>query len=190
MSTLKTQIIQPAKGKILVAEPFMRDFYFHRSVVLLAEHNDDGTFGLVMNKLVQIKLNEVVKGFPDFEAPVYLGGPVKTDSLFFIHTLGELIPESMEIIKGIYWGGDIDLVQEMIFHEKIKPADIRFFVGYSGWEPKQLGHELEEHSWVVSDITAKELLKNQPRKMWKNSVKLLGKKYHEWVNYPLDPVLN
>lgn len=190
MNATKTQIIQPAKGKILIAEPFMRDFYFHRSVVLLAEHNNDGTFGLVLNKLVQIKLSEIVKGFPDFEAPVYLGGPVKTDSLFFIHTLGDQIPESLEIIKGIYWGGDMELVQEMILHDKIKPDEIRFYVGYSGWEVDQLSHELEENSWVVSDITAQQLLKNPPDKMWKNIVKSLGKEYQQWANYPLDPVLN
>jgi putative transcriptional regulator len=181
---------KPAQGKILISEPFLKDYYFKRSVVLLADHSDEGTFGLILNKPIDTKFNEIVTDFPDFKADIYLGGPVKTDSLFFIHSLGEGIENTIKIMDGIYWGGNIDRVREMIIDQKITPKQIRFYLGYSGWGPHQLENELEEKSWVVADVKASLLLKNPPEKMWKNIVSKLGSDYSQWVNYPADPILN
>ncbi|MCD4737049.1 MAG: YqgE/AlgH family protein, partial [Bacteroidales bacterium] len=85
---IKTNDTEPTKGKILISEPFLTDYYFKRSVVLLAEHNEDGSFGLILNKPVNLEFNDILKNFPTFHGQMFLGGPVKTDSLFFIHTLG------------------------------------------------------------------------------------------------------
>jgi len=183
-------IIKPAQGKILIAEPFQRDFYFYRSIVLLAEHNKDGTFGLVLNKPVNIKFNEILKDFPNFKAPIYLGGPVQTDNIYFIHTLGNQVENSMEIIKGIYWGGDIEVVKSLMVKGKITPNQIRFFIGYSGWVPNQLDDELKEKSWIISEYPASFLLKQNPDSLWKNSLISLKNEYSEWANYPLDPSMN
>lgn len=188
-------IINPAQGKILVSEPFLKDFYFKRAIVLLAEHNKEGSFGLVLNKPTDIKLSEIIndKTFrisDDFDGLVYLGGPVKTDSLFFIHTRNDLIDNCIKIMDGIFWGGDIEMVNHLIETKTISKNDIRFYIGYSGWEPKQLEAELKEHSWVVAQTNADFLLKNPPETLWKNAVKILGKEYAEWVNYPIDPQLN
>jgi len=190
-----TEIISPAQGKILVSEPFLKDFYFKRSIVLLAEHNEDGTFGLVLNKPTSIKISEVINDesfhvSEDFDSNVFLGGPVKTDSLFFIHTRNDLIDNCIKIIDGLFWGGDIKLVNHLIENNALSKNDIRFYIGYSGWEPKQLEQELKEHSWVVANTNVDFLLKNPPENLWKNAVKLLGKEYAEWVNYPIDPQLN
>merc|ERR1712065_46093 len=92
---------------ILISEPFLLDYYFKRSVVLLCDHSDEGSFGVIMNKPLSVKLNEVVKDFPDFAAPIYLGGPVQNDSLFFLHTIGDKIEGSVEVINGLFWGGDL-----------------------------------------------------------------------------------
>jgi len=190
-----TEIINPAQGKILVSEPFLKDFYFKRAIVLLAEHNEDGTFGLVLNKPTSIKISEVINDesfrvSEDFDSNVYLGGPVKTDSLFFIHTRNDLIENCIKIIDGLYWGGDIKLVNHLIENNVLPKNDIRFYIGYSGWEPKQLDQELKENSWVVANTNVDFLLKNPPENLWKNAVKLLGKEYAEWINYPIDPQLN
>ncbi len=159
---IKTNNIRPERGKILISEPFLMDYYFKRAVVLLAEHNEEGTFGVILNKPVSTRFDEVVKGFPEFDGQVYLGGPVQSDSLFFLHTLGDIIPESMEIIEGVYWGGDIEVIREMVEVKSISPDDLRFFIGYSGWGPDQLKEELKRNSWVVSDISAKQLLHTDP----------------------------
>lgn len=190
-----TEIISPAQGKILISEPFLKDFYFKRSIVLLAEHNEDGTFGLVLNKPTTIKISEIINDdsfqvSEDFDCNVFLGGPVKTDSLFFIHTRNDLIENCIKIIDGLFWGGDIKLVNHLIENNILTKNDIRFYIGYSGWEPKQLDQELREHSWVVANTNADFLLKNPPEHLWKNAVKLLGKEYADWVNYPIDPQLN
>ncbi len=111
---IKTNDIRPSKGKILISEPLLSDNYFKRSVVLLAEHNEEGSFGIILNKPMDNKFNEILKDFPDFGGPLYLGGPVSNSSLFFIHTLGDVIENSQEIMDGLYWGGDIESVKELI----------------------------------------------------------------------------
>jgi putative transcriptional regulator len=187
---IKTNNIKPAKGKILISEPFLIDYYFKRSVVLLAEHNDEGTFGLIINKPVDLVLSDVLQDFPTFDAPVFLGGPVKTDSLYFIHTLGEAIENSLEISDGLFWGGDIELVKEMIAIGKIKSKEIKFFVGYSGWVSKQLESELARNSWLVANIKAKQVMEANPDRLWKETVKKMGEDYAYWTNFPSDPAMN
>jgi len=187
---IKTNDIKPAKGKILISEPFLFDYYFKRSVVLLAEHNEEGSFGLILNKQVDLALRDVLQDFPEFDAPVYLGGPVKTDSLYFIHTLGDRLENSLEIIDGLYWGGDIEVVKEMITLNKINSKEIKFFVGYSGWVSKQLVGELARNSWLVAGIKAKQVMEANPDKLWKESLKRLGKEYAYWANFPSDPIMN
>ncbi len=182
--------LKPAKGRLLLSEPLMGDFYFGRAVVLLAEHNDEGSFGLVLNKPVRDKFNDVVKDFPDFDGHLYLGGPVETNSLFFVHTIGESIEGSIEIGSGLYWGGDIEIVKEMMLLKSITSNDIRFSVGYSGWSPDQLQDELKRNSWVVSTGLNKDILKIDPKNMWKDLLAPLGDKYRYWNKFPSDPGLN
>lgn len=187
--------LQPAAGLILVSEPFLKDFYFKRSIVLLAEHNEKGTFGLVLNRTTNLRLTEVLSSAEykipqEYDSHIYIGGPVKTDSLFFIHTRHDVVSDSLEIMDGIFWGGNIDNIIQLMSAKIILPHQIRFFAGYSGWEPKQLDRELEEHSWVVARTTAAFLLKTHPDLLWKNAVLHLGKDYNDWVNYPIDPMMN
>lgn len=187
---IKTNNLKPAKGKILISEPFLIDYYFKRSVVLLAEHNEEGSFGLILNKPVNLPLNEVLKDFPPFDGKVFLGGPVKTDSLYFIHTLGEQIENSLEITDGLFWGGDIEAIREMIVIGQIKPSDIKFFVGYSGWISKQLEGELARNSWLVANIKARQVMESNPELLWKDCLNKLGGAYSYWQNFPSDPGMN
>ncbi len=187
---IKTNNIKPARGKILISEPFLADYIFKRSVILLAEHNEEGSFGVILNKPVKARFNDVVKDFPEFNSKIFLGGPVQDDSLFFIHTLGGLIENSLEIMPGIYWGGDIEIVKEMIGLNLVKPSQIRFFIGYSGWSPKQLDDELERNSWVVSNVTVEDVLRTTPSMLWSRSLRRLGEDYAYWVNFPDEPTDN
>lgn len=187
---IKTNNLKPSKGKILISEPFLLDFYFKRSVVLLAEHNEEGSFGLILNKPVDITLSEMVEGFPDFHAPVYLGGPVKNDNLYFIHTLGNKIENSLKILDGLFWGGDIEHIKELILLGKIDATQIKFFVGYSGWVSKQLEAELSKNSWLVSNINQQQVMNNNTDSLWKSTIEKLGGDYTYWTNFPSDPVLN
>lgn len=187
---IKTNNVKPGPGKILISEPFLFDYYFKRSVVLLAEHNKEGSFGVIINKPMAVGFNEVVKDFPEFESRVFLGGPVKTDSLFYIHTLGEQIEDSLPIQEGIYWGGDLEKVRELILLGQLNENNARFFIGYSGWMPRQLENELKRDSWLVSELTPDKVMDPETDSMWQESLLDLGEKYRHWTNFPSEPTLN
>jgi putative transcriptional regulator len=187
---MKPTNIQPMPGSILISEPALKDMYFQRAVVLLAEHNNEGSFGLILNKPLDVQFNDIVKGFPQFDAKVYLGGPVNTKNLFFLHKRGDFIRNSQPIKEGWFWGGEIDDVKSLIQLGEMAQEDIRFYIGYSGWSENQLNEELKEFSWLVSDPDLRHLIEIPSREMWKQSVADLGKDYEMWMNFPSDPTLN
>jgi len=182
--------IKPEQGRLLISEPTLQDFFFKQSVVLLAEHNEEGSFGLIINKPINVKLNEVTKDFPGFDTRMYLGGPVKTDSIFFIHTLGDHVEGSIKILDGLYWGGDIAVIKEMMILNQLEEDEIRFFIGYSGWGSSQLDRELEENSWVVSKTRVQDVIGANPAKMWGHYIRSFGEDYAIWSNYPEDVSMN
>ena len=187
---IKSNNIIPEKGKILISEPLLGDYYFKRSVVLLAEHNEDGSFGLIMNKPLNARFNDIVKDFPDFDTRVFLGGPVQNNNLFFVHSKGDVIDDSQEIIRGLFWGGNLEQIKEMMKLNQINKEEIRFYVGYSGWGSNQLEDELKRNSWLVSDIELDVLLNTHPDRLWDRVLRDLGSKYSHWKNFPSDPGLN
>jgi len=191
MQAQYTPYKKPESGKILIAEPFLKDAYFSRSVVLLAEHNTEGSFGLIINKPISnLKVSEVIKDFPQIDCPVYLGGPVKNDSVFYIHSCGELIENSTRINDNLYFGGDVEQIKEMIMLNKISGNEIKFYIGYSGWNPKQLEKELKEKSWLVVDCKNHNFLEDTPQVLWNNILKKMGNEYMYWSLSPIDPQLN
>lgn len=182
--------IQPVQGSLLVSEPFLIDSFFKRSVVLLSEHDEKGTLGFILNKPTDVTLNEAVEDFPPFDAPLYFGGPVETDTLFYIHTAGHLLEGSKEIMKGIFWGGDFNQVRLLIGAGRIRPHQIRFYAGYSGWEPAQLDHELKEKSWLVFNGNKTFTFADDPRSLWSEVLRSMGNEYAILANFPEDPNLN
>lgn len=180
----------PEAGRILIAEPFLGDYYFKRSIVLLIEHNDEGSFGLVVNKPLYVKLNEMLKDFPEFDVDVFLGGPVNTDKLFYIHTIGDIIEGSEQIIDGLYWGGNLEQIKELILLNKLNKRSIRFFAGYSGWGKQQLKQELERDSWLVGEMQSPEIMNAPAGELWNNALNRLGGRYVHWTRFPSDPMQN
>ncbi|MDO9261380.1 MAG: YqgE/AlgH family protein [Flavobacteriaceae bacterium] len=183
-------MLKPTKGKLLIAEPsILNDPSFNRSVVLLTEHNEEGTVGFILNKLSRFKLNELV---PEIliDFPVYIGGPVEPENLYFIHKKPELIVGSIEIGKGFYWGGNIEIITKLVNNAEINPDEIRFFLGYSGWEIDQLNEELEVDSWVVVENDFPNILNADDTTLWKNQMIQLGGNYLIWANAPVNPSLN
>jgi putative transcriptional regulator len=181
--------LKPEKGRLLISEPFLPDPNFERTVVLVCEHNDDGSFGFVMNKPSMLKLNEVVEDMK-FNDLVFVGGPVQQDTLHFLHRNPD-IENSVEVCDGIYWGGDFDSLILKIDTASIESRDIRFYLGYSGWGPGQLEEELKEDSWIVCDYVTDELLfDTEPSEIWKKALNNMGGRYRMFSKYPNDPRLN
>jgi putative transcriptional regulator len=178
------------KGRILVSEPFLNDTYFRRSVVLLTEHSKEGSVGFVLNKPVELSVSGILKDFPEIDASVSIGGPVNTNTVHYIHTMGDLIPNSVEVMKKLWWGGDFDTIRELITQGKIRKNNIRFFLGYAGWSPNQLENELSENAWVVTELDARTIMKSGDLDLWQDTLTNLGDKYRTWVNFPENPGLN
>lgn len=190
MQALFTPYKKPESGKLLLSEPFLKDAYFSRSVILLAEHNEEGSYGLIINKPTHLSISELIEDFPAFDAPIYLGGPVNPNSVFYLHSLGNEIENCIKVSDNLFFGGDIEQIKELILINRIKPSDIKFYSGYSGWVPKQLDRELKEKSWVVVDYQNINFLENTPQVLWNNILKKMGKEYAYWAISPIDPQLN
>jgi len=182
--------LSPAKGMLLVSEPFLEDPNFDRTVIILCEHNEQGSFGFVVNKSANITLKEVVEIAESNDQPLYVGGPVEHNTLHFIHRFPSL-DNAVEIVNGLYWGGDFNQLLSLLDTSQATAEDVKFFVGYSGWEQTQLEEEINVNSWIVSDIKNPDLLFMQEEdKLWKKVLDELGGKFSIYSNYPSDPRLN
>ena len=179
------------KGQLLIADPYIiGDASFDRSVILLTDHNQEGSVGFIINKPLKYSINDLL---PDIKASfkVYNGGPVEQDNLYFIHNVPELIPNSVEISNGIYWGGDFESVKELINQRKINKNNIRFFLGYTGWEEDQLESEMEHNSWIVTTNSYEnKIIGKSTIHFWKEKIIELGGDYLIWSNAPENPYLN
>ncbi len=155
-------------GSLLVAEPFMQESNFRRSVILITDHTgEEGTVGFIINKPLKITISELVEDFPEFDSIAYYGGPVSTNTIHYIHNVGTLLEGSTEIVSGVFWGGDFEKLKFLIAQKLIKPENIRFYIGYAGWSSGQLMDELEASSWITSQVHPNYIFKSNPSKLWK-----------------------
>ena len=175
----------------MISEPFLPDPNFERSVILICEHNEEGSLGFVLNKPTGHQLSDVLEESESFGQPLYQGGPVQLNTLHFIHRAADLIPEGNTVREDIYWGGDYEQLLSLMNTRQLDPNDIRFFVGYSGWAPGQLEEELEEDSWFVYQQTSShDVFDASAEDLWRKVLKNMGGKYRMFSNYPTDPRLN
>lgn len=187
----QVDLIKPATGKVLVAEPFMLDPHFKRTVVLLADHrSDEGTVGFILNKKMPVTLQEVTADFGDFEANVFYGGPVDINSMYFIHNVGELLDDSIKICRGVFWSGNYEKLRVLIDCKLVKPSNIRFYIGYSGWTEGQLEEELKDPSWIVADMDSNYIFKTDPDLLWKNILDTKGYHYSAISQIEGDELMN
>ena len=182
--------VKPAKGRLLISEPFLPDPNFERTIVLLCEHNNDGSFGFVLNKPSLARIGDVMEDLKNIEAPVLVGGPVQQDTLHYLHRMSYL-EDAIEISEGIYWGGSYERLNVLLDSRQVEPGDIKFFLGYSGWSPGQLDEEIHADSWIVSDLVSEQLVfDTEPEVMWKEVLKSMGGRFSVYSNYPVDPRMN
>ncbi|MFY7706485.1 MAG: YqgE/AlgH family protein [Flavobacteriales bacterium] len=182
--------VEPKKGQVLLSEPFLNDPYFKRTVILLCEHNREGSFGFVLNNFIEVELDQIIEDMPKFDGKISIGGPVRNSNLYYIHTLGEEIEESVEILPGVFMGGDFEKLRKLLYAGKIAPEQVRFFVGYSGWSPEQLQTEIKSQSWFVTDIDKDLVMDTEVDDLWRHIMKKFGRKGEMIANMPEDPSLN
>lgn len=186
---LDFRLANPDKGRILISEPTLPDPNFSRTVILLTEHNSEGSVGFVLNRKSDMNLNEIYDDFGASDVPVYIGGPVGANRLFFIHTLGPELDHTIEVMKGLYWGGDFKQIEYMLSNGLAKRSQVRFFVGYSGWSVGQLEVEIEQNSWIVSKTSVQQVMSDSEH-FWERVIRGLGKRFEVLSNFPINPNLN
>lgn len=184
---IKTQL---DKGKLLIAEPAIyTDTSFNRTVILLTEHNDEGSVGFIINKPTVYLIKDIIPEI-DSNNIIYSGGPVSEDNLYFIHRIPALIPNSIAIGDGIYWAGDFSKVKELLENNSISENEIRFFLGYTGWSNRQLEEEIKDTSWIVKKNEYENILSVNADSFWRNELIKSGGKYPIWANSPENPNMN
>jgi putative transcriptional regulator len=177
-------------GLLLISDPFLKDPHFLRTVVLVCEHQYEGSFGFVLNRLYEQSLGELISDLEECNFPVYYGGPVQIDTVHFLHQRPDLIDGGFVITDGVFWGGDFERVVELLKEKKLKQSDIRFYIGYSGWGEGQLQNELQQKSWITTEGKKKIVFHRDTNMIWKDALQNLGGEYSQMINYPIDPQLN
>lgn len=183
-------LLKPHKGRLLIAEPsILNDSSFNRSIVLITEHTANNSVGFILNRPLDYSVNDLL---PDINCNfiIYQGGPVEQDNLYFVHRVPDLITDSIEVANGVYWGGNFETLKELLNNNLLDTSDIRFFLGYSGWEKKQLEGELESKSWFVTENDFQNIFSADNENLWKNKLLQKGGNYKLWANAPSDINLN
>ena len=182
----------PRQGSLLIAAPFLRDYQFSRTVILMVEHNEEGSMGIILNKNFSnlMTLNEVVPELASLPPiPLYKGGPVGRDTLFYLHTLSYL-KDALPLGNGLYLNGDFNQMQQYILRGAPTQGVARFFMGYAGWQKGQLKQEMKQNTWIVNNESQVDLLNMYLRDLWQEALCDMGGKYMIWSRYPKYPFMN
>ncbi|AWW28709.1 YqgE/AlgH family protein [Echinicola strongylocentroti] len=183
--------IPPRSGQLLISEPFLQDENFVRSVILLCESNEKGSFGLVLNKLSILRIKDLLDELDFLDMEVYVGGPVEQNTLHFIYWGEPVVEGSIELAKDLYWGGNFEEFVAKYKAGHIDLENFRFFIGYSGWSSGQLESELAEKTWIIcDDIDAESIFTSSPDDLWRVALRNMGGDFQVLANYPIDPRLN
>lgn len=190
---IKSNAEIPAQGKVLIAEPFLSDSCFRRSVVLLLDHTSRGSTGIILNKPAHHTLNSLMDDFSDYPhpLPVFNGGPINCDTLFYLHTLSH-IRGSIPVTDGLYVNGDFEQIKQYILGGGRVEGKIRFFVGCAGWDSAQLCREVDgENTWLVGSEEADDVMnEDMAGLLWTHAMTRMGRKYRLWSRFPLIPSMN
>lgn len=177
-------------GKLLIAHPLLNDGFFNRSVVYITQYADEGAVGFVLNFKTQFKLRDVRPQVQNGNLPIYEGGPVAKNQLFFLHTLGEKLTDALHVEDNLYLGGDFNELLHLIDHENVSEEQVRFFVGYSGWEKDQLENEIEKGSWYVNNGDPNSILKIATDKLWGHELEKQKQSFKVFGDIGFDPSMN
>ncbi len=163
---------------------------FRRTVILLTETGEEGSFGLIINRPIPFESEEISELLSGQSPRLFLGGPVQPDTLHYVHDLAGLISGGTSIGDGVVWGGEFTSVQSLSANQTLDEQPIRFFLGYSGWSAGQLEEELARNDWIVAPLQRRFVFETGPDEMWSSVLSSLGGEYRLFANFPSDPRLN
>ena len=181
---------KPAPGQLLVAPPELEDPNFRRTVVFLCEHDGEGSFGLILNRTLSLKLDDVLDDVQVSAAPLSLGGPVQPNTLHFLHRFGSDVPDTVQVLDDVGWGGNFEAIRARVQTGETSPDHVRFFLGYAGWAGGQLEYEIEQGGWIQARATTSAIFSDEPTRLWRAVLRQMGGDYAVLANYPDDPRMN
>jgi len=184
-------LVQVREGCLLIASPTLRDPNFARSVVLLCEHGDEGSMGLVLNRPTSHRVAEAIAGMPDCASQtLFWGGPVQQQLVLVLHRSALEAPGGRELVDGMALGNDRDALVQILESNPDPASRVRIFSGYAGWSAGQLAEEMDMHSWIASPAQAAWLFDTEPDCMWSEALRRLGPRYEYMTTMPIDPRVN
>jgi len=178
------------QGQILIAHPLLNDGFFNRSVIYLTNHNSDGAVGFSLNFKTQFVLRDVRPQIKNGNFPIFEGGPVAKNQLFFLHTLGHDVPDSFPVANNFFVGGDFNELLYLIEHGKVKSHQVRFFAGYSGWGENQLEEEIKNKHWLVNDPIDNGFFATDTDDLWGEQLSEIKHTYSIFANFGSDTSMN
>lgn len=177
-------------GDILIAKPFLQDGHFKRSVIYLCEHNKEGSLGFIINKSHGLLLRDIFPHLKNANFPLYEGGPVSSNQLFYTHTLGSKLSDSHHIIDDVYWGGNFFELSQLIEQGEVSSEQIRFYIGYSGWDEDQLDEEIKNDMWFSGNTNYNKLIQTSFSELWGEELIKINPGYKAFSDFSFDPSLN
>lgn len=177
-------------GEILIAKPFLQDGYFKRSVIYLCEHNKEGSLGFVINKSHGMLLRDIFPHLKNGNFPLYEGGPVSPNQLFYTHTLGLKLSDSQHIVDDVFWGGNFFELSQLIEKDEVSSDQIRFYIGYSGWNEEQLNDEIKNDMWFSEHVNYGALMNIPSQELWGEELIKINPGYKAFSDFSFDPSLN
>ena len=169
-------LLPPRKGRLLVSKPFLDDPYFKRTVILLCDHNEEGSFGFVLNKYVDLDLSDIKLNIPGVGDKLAIGGPVENKNVYYLHQYGNEMPDSIHVIDDLYMGGSFEDLKVLMASPEFNPNKVRFFIGYSGWTVDQLLEELKPgqhnglHNALAADLPSSPASRASPAGAWRAGI--------------------
>lgn len=182
---------QIQKGTLLIASPEVESGIFFRAVVLICEHNPNGSFGIIINKNLELELPEEIVSVSNLSNPhigIRAGGPVQTNQMMLLHTSTAIPQQTMEICKGVYLGGDLQFLQEVL--TDVNGPEIFLCFGYAGWGAGHLEREFLDGGWFIHPASDRLIFHTTPEKMWSAILREMGGKYASLSMIPEDLSVN
>jgi putative transcriptional regulator len=177
-------------GVLLIAPPILQDPNFKKAVVLLCEHSDQGSFGLILNHQIAVDMIDELESLGAYKDAIHVGGPVQMDTLHFLHRFGTTVTGAVEVCPGVHWGGDFDVLQETIRDREVATTELRLYLGYAGWTAGQLEKEIDTGGWLLSRATSDLVFGLKTGSLWRRLMIKLGGEYALLANFPDEPRLN
>jgi putative transcriptional regulator len=182
---------QLQKGYFLVASPEIESGLFFHGVMLICEHNVSGSFGILVNKPLELELPEEIINPELINNPhvqTLAGGPVQPNQMMILHTHKDTSQQTLNICDGVYLGGDLQFLQEILADEN--GPHIRLCFGYAGWAAGQLEREFLDGSWFLHPASKHLLFDVPPEKLWRTLLREMGGKYATLSMIPDDLTIN